>query len=260
MIQQARSINSTSLLREAELAVLVLENENQIDYFQEAIDEVVKNRKDEEVRYTGAKDLKRQLLALLNQYGEVKTANVWCRELIVDLAHINHLRKLIADALAREKIYGVVEIHLQDREINSPHIQFVGIEAERAEDIIAEIVVDLKYELSMESAKGSRKGFMPHYDIDSSARTSDLSYWLEREQRKRLIQEIESEDASAFVEQMREQRKEFLKMLDDKVDEIRQNIQEFELPNVYTSKRIYEKTTEEAIDDINERIREFRRR
>lgn len=157
MIQRARSINSTSLLREAQQAVLVLGNEEEVEYFQALINEVVANRKDPDVRYTGAKDARRELLALLNQYGEVQTANIWCRGLIVDLAHINQLRRLIASALAEKNIYGVVEIHLQDREINSPHIQFVGIKAEVAEDIIAHIVADLKYELSAEMAKGDKK-------------------------------------------------------------------------------------------------------
>lgn len=89
MLQQARSIDSTSLLREAEQAVLVLENDEDIDYFQNLLNEVVENRKNPDIRYTGAKDARRQLLALLNQYGEVKTANIWCRGLIVDLAHID---------------------------------------------------------------------------------------------------------------------------------------------------------------------------
>lgn len=261
MIQQARRETSTSLLREAEQAVLVFETDEQTYYFQTLISQIVENRKDPNVRYTGAKDARRQILALLHQYGEIETANVWCRGLIVDLAHVEHLQKLIAQALADENIYGVVEIHLQDREINSPHIQFVGIKAAQAEDIISKIVVDLKYELSVETAKGSRKGFIPQHQIDEHAKTLNLSYFLEREQRRRLIQDFKEEfkDSSDFIQKMKEKRTEFLKILDAEVDRAREKLKEFRLPNVFASKKIYEKTTEEAVNDINERIKEFRR-
>ena len=44
------------------------------------------------------------------------------------------------------------EWKLQDKEINSPHIQFVGNNANKAELIIAKVLCALKYETSLESA------------------------------------------------------------------------------------------------------------
>ncbi|MCW1538492.1 hypothetical protein OLR75_10725, partial [Campylobacter jejuni] len=58
--------------------------------------------------------------------------------------------------LLNNNIQGIVELHLQDREINSPHIQFIGTEAEKAEYIIATILVNLKYETSIENAIGKK--------------------------------------------------------------------------------------------------------
>ena len=255
MIQQQRSINSTSLLREASSCVLVLDSEENIDYFQNAIDKVVENRKDPDIRYTGAKDTRRELLSLLNQYGEVKTANVWCRGIIVDLAHINQLRRAIAEELAQKNIYGVVEVHLQDREINSPHIQFVGIRAQEAENIIANIVVNLKYELSTETAKGGE--FTPYFEENPKAHTSDLSYYLDKEQKRRLLIEKESENINEFVSYMQAKRDEFRKILNEGFDEVKETIKKpIEIKN---AKKIYEMPTSEAINDINERVRQFRR-
>ena len=51
MIQQARSINSQSLLREIEYSILLLENQEDVDYFQSRFEEVVDKRKDDDTRY-----------------------------------------------------------------------------------------------------------------------------------------------------------------------------------------------------------------
>ncbi len=68
------------------------------------------------------------------------------------LKAIDELLALLQQRLLENDIQGILELHLQDREINSPHIQFVGIKAELAERIIAQTLVDFKYEISLESA------------------------------------------------------------------------------------------------------------
>lgn len=263
MIQVARSANSQSFFRETEFCVLILEDMDTIKYFQDLIDDVVAKRKDPDVTYTGAKDLRRQMLAYLYQCGEVKTANVWCRLLIYDLFHINELRQLIADRLAAEGILGVVEIHLQDREINSPHIQFVGIKAERAEQIIAEIVFELNYERSVESALG--RGIYPHYLSNPNAQTFSLEKELEREleieMRKKLIAKIEAQDEN-FFEDMQRQRNEFVDMLNSEVNRevnrVRDEISQIQISTPRTEKPFYEKTNDEIIEYLNTRINNLR--
>ena len=256
MIQKARSIYSRSLFREAEFCILVLEDKDTIDYFQSLIDDMIDKRKDPDVTYTGAKDLRRQMLAYLNQYGEVQTANVWCRGLVVDLAHIDELRQLIADRLAAESIFGVAEIHLQDREINSPHIQFVGIEAERAEQIIAEIVVELGYERSIESSLGH--GLYPHYLSNPNAKAVSLDEELEIEMRKILIAEIEAQDENFFAD-MQRQRNEFMDMLSSDVDRVRDEISQIQISIPRAEKPFYEKTNDEVVEELNTRITNLRR-
>ena len=257
MVQAARSINSSSLFREAEYCVLILKDSESIDYFQSLIDDVVEKRKNPDVTYTGAKDLRRQMIALLNQYGEIQTANVWCRGLVYDLFHINELRQLVSERLASENIYGVFEIHPQDREINSPHIQFVGTDANRAEEIIAEIVVELQYERSMESAMGH--GHTPHYEINPSSDISYLRDKLEYEERQQIIAEIEAQDTDFFT-QMRAQRNEFMQMLNSSIDEAREEISQIKVVDLKRERVFYEKTNEEITQELEQKIKRFRRR
>lgn len=257
MVEAARSINSNSLFREAEYCVLVLKDEESVNYFQSLIDDVVEKRKDPDTTYTGAKDLKRQMLALLNQYGEVQTANVWCRGLIYDLYHINELRQFISERLASENIYGVLEIHLQDREINSPHIQFVGTQARRAEQIIAEAVVELQYERSIDSAMGH--GYLPYYQANPSAGTYFLSDELEVEEREQIIAEIEAQDADFFT-QMQSQRNEFIQMLQSSVSEAKEEITQIHITDLKRERMFYEKTDEEITQELEQKIKRFRRR
>lgn len=253
MIQQARSFNSQSLLREAEFSILVLDSDDKVEYFQRRIDEVVEKRHDPDITYTGAKDLKRELLALLHQYGEVQTANVWCRGIIVDLEHIEELRVLIAQRLAAENIYGVTEIHLQDREINSPHIQFVGINAQRAEEIIAEIVVELNYERSMQSAIGRK--YTPRYEIEPSAKIESLSEELESEKRQETIAQIESQDVE-FFDEMRIMHDDFMKI----INETKLDVQKIETVDTKHERMLYEKSTDELIQELDEKIKRIRKR
>lgn len=72
---------------------------------------------------------------------------------------------------------------MQDREINSPHIQFVGINARVAEQIIAQILVKNGYENSVESAL-SKKDFKPYYLENDKAYTAKLNDTIEYFERK----------------------------------------------------------------------------
>ena len=172
MIQKARSSDSNSLLRELEFMSLLIQDEKDRNYLLKKLNEIYKKRKEamgaSGVR-TGIKDFKELLLAYLNSKGEVETANIWARALPYDEKAIKDLILLIQNQLMKQNIEGVLEIHLQDREINSPHIQFVGNNAHKAEQIIATILVKLKYEIDMENALG-KKHFTPYYEINAEAK------------------------------------------------------------------------------------------
>lgn len=156
MIQRARNNISVSLFREAEYATIVLDNPEKEAYFEQLSVGVVRKRKNPNKLYTGAKELRTQFLATLKQLGDVQTVNVWARKLIIEPETIESLRTQIEATLRKNRIYGVAEIHLQDYEINSTHIQFVGTQAEEAERLIADIVVRLGYEDSLAAAVGKK--------------------------------------------------------------------------------------------------------
>ncbi|TEY00706.1 hypothetical protein [Campylobacter sp. US33a] len=255
MIQQARSSNSRSFLREAEDCVLILDSVENINYFQSLINNVVAKRKNNET-YTGAKEAREQLLALLKRYGEVKTANVWCRNLIVEIDKINELRNILAKKLDEKNIFGVLEIHLQDREINSPHLQFVGIKAEEAETIIAQTVVELGYEISLESAM-SKKNFIPYYEENSKARTISLSEQLSFEKQERQIKLIEN-DGVSFYEQIEIERKKFYELLNTKVGLSKSLIENTRIGKVRKDYDYYKKSTVSLKRDLKQKIENFR--
>ncbi|RAX56431.1 hypothetical protein CCZ01_09535 [Helicobacter monodelphidis] len=165
MIQSPRSHKSQSFLREAKYAVFILDQEEKENYFSQHIKKLLEKRKNGN-RFTGETSVKQQLLAALSQLGEVKTANIWARKLLVEKSAIDSLRAEIDSALRQENIFGVIEIHLQDAEINSSHIQFVGIKAHRAEEIIAEILLQNRYEDSFLSAIG--RDIKPKYEPKDS--------------------------------------------------------------------------------------------
>lgn len=171
MIQSARSPNSTSLLRELEFMTLLVQNDKDRNYFLEKLNEIY-NKRNESMgaKYikTGAKAFKVELLRYLQTKGFVETANIWARALPYDEKAINNLLLTLQNQLIKQGIEGVLEVHLQDREINSPHIQFVGNNADRAEQIIAAILVKMKYEIDMENALG-KKHFVPYYQINEKA-------------------------------------------------------------------------------------------
>lgn len=172
MIQKARSADSHSLLRELEFMSLLIQNSKDRNYLLKKLNEIYKKRNEamgaSGIR-TGIKDFKEILLAYLNAKGEVETANIWARALPYNEKAIKDLILIIQNQLMKQNIEGVLEVHLQDREINSPHIQFVGNNADKAEQIIATILVKLKYEIDMENALG-KKHFTPYYEINAEAK------------------------------------------------------------------------------------------
>lgn len=150
MIQAARSASSQSLLREAETAIFLIQDANMKAWLEVETRKVVAKRRDPEAFMTGATDLKRVLLAYLSQQGDVKTANIWCRS-ILSYEAADFLKEL-NEILKNHDLVGVVELHWQDRELNSPHIQYVGTNAEYAEVLIAEAVVARDYERNVSEA------------------------------------------------------------------------------------------------------------
>ena len=93
---------------------------------------------------------------------------MWARALSIDRKDINNLLHILQSRLLAQGIEGICEVHLQDREINSPHIQFVGTRADEAESIIAHTLVELGYESSVENAL-SKKDFRPYFKINAKA-------------------------------------------------------------------------------------------
>ncbi len=169
MLSNARSAESRSFLRELDFSLILVENNKAREYFLKKLKEVNHKRNEQNIIKTGEKDTKSELLAYLHQKGYTQTANVWARALSMDRSDINSLLKILQQRLLEENCEGVLEIHLQDREINSPHIQYVGINALKAEMIIAETLVKLKYENNIESAL-SKKDFRPYFKINAKAR------------------------------------------------------------------------------------------
>lgn len=150
MIQAARSASSQSLLREAETAIFLIQDANMKAWLEAETKKVIAKRRDPDAFMTGATDLKRVLLAYLSQQGDVKTANIWCRS-ILSYEAANFLKELNT-ILQNHNLAGVVELHWQDRELNSPHIQYVGTNAEYAEVLIAEAIVARDYERNISEA------------------------------------------------------------------------------------------------------------
>ncbi|PAF46611.1 hypothetical protein BKH41_08890 [Helicobacter sp. 12S02232-10] len=207
MIQAARGSNSDSFLREAKEAILSFNDPQVENLFSRALMSVVEKRNDPEKIYTGAKEARENILSYLEQNGVTQTANIWARKIEFERKAIDSLKTEIRNALKERKIEGVVEIHLQDREINSPHIQFVGNDAPKAEKIIAEILVKHNYEDSLESAisKGTKPAyfeleskFLPRRQILSDRLAQDERYIQEREQIQQRQQEKERQTKELF--------------------------------------------------------------
>lgn len=204
MIQNARSSTSQSFLREAETLQLLINDERIEAFFKDKLKSVIEKRRDPEATLTGAKALRDDLLAYLEQKGDVKTANLWARK--IKFLKADELLANVRNILSANGIEGVVELHLQDREINSPHIQFVGNNVEYAEELIANEILRMGFEDSFESCV-SRK-VAPAYYEDKSIRV------IKYDDRKR---EIEADErATKLYNDRKEQFKEYLNSLEDK--------------------------------------------
>lgn len=174
MLQSARKPHSKSLLRDLEYSLVLIENNKDRQYFLQELKEVYQKQKEQPLKHSGAKKLKSELLYYLKQQDSIQTANIWARNLTMDKAEIKQLLEILQYKLSYNKIQGILELHLQDREINSPHFQFVGNQAEQAEQIIAQTLVQMNYELNMENAL-SKKNYKPYYTENEQASTNTLN-------------------------------------------------------------------------------------
>lgn len=223
MLQRARSSKSKSFLREIVDALVLIENKKIKEYFLKKMQEVSLKREDTNTLFTGEKALKSEFLAYLKQLGYVRTANVWARGIPMDRKAIDELLFLLQQRLFKKSIQGVLELHLQDRNINSPHFQFVGIRCEEAESIIAYTLVELSYETSMQSAL-SKKNFVPYYEENPQERVQDLETSLEYYRKKRQEKE---QDFNKFDEIV-EETKALLRQLDEILKETKTLLRQFE--------------------------------
>lgn len=223
MLSKARSSNSSSLLREMEDALVLIKNDEDREYFLNKILDTFTKKNNPDIFHTGEKDLKTELLAYFKQKAYVRTANIWARNIPMDREAINELLALLQQRLLENNIQGILELHLQDREINSPHIQFVGIKAELAERIIAQVLVDFKYEISLESALG-KKDFIPYYEQNSKARVQELETMLEYKERKKKQEKIIDEKE---IDELMQKFDLELKNLEKTLNKIKSNRQNF---------------------------------
>ena len=201
MLQSARSAESKSFLREIEDALVLIKDEKAKEYFLKQMREVFTKRNDPNTLFTGERNLKAEFLAYLKQKGFVQTANIWARNIIVEQEAIDNLLRLLQQRLLERDIEGILEIHLQDREINSPHIQFVGIKCEEAESIIAHTLVELKYETSIESAL-SKKHFTPYFESNPKARVQDLNTMIDYNQKQKEQKERREFEFDEEIEEL----------------------------------------------------------
>lgn len=258
MIQAARSSTSQSLLRELETAQLLINDGNIENFFNDRAKEVIEKRRNPEATLTGAKSLRDDLLAYLEQQGEVKTANVWCRK--IKFLHADELLKNIKTTLAKNGIQGVVELHLQDREINSPHIQFVGNNVNMAEELIANEILKMNFEDSFESAVSRMTA--PAYLEDKGIRV--LSY----DDRKRDIETVEifQKEQNEREQQFREKinslhkkRDDFLSILGMKKDEVMEKIKDIKQDYSTRRENILNNSTDELLEQWKQRLNSRRK-
>ena len=232
MLQAPRSSDSKSFLRELQTALALIENEKDRNYFLEKFQEVFDKRKDKNTLFTGEKALKAELLVYLKQFDVIRTANVWPRNIPMDRKAIDEFLIVLQQRLLNKNIQGILELHLQDREINSPHIQFVGIKAQEAEIIIAQTLVDFKYELNMESALG-KKDFTPYYEYNTKAKTQSLEDALDYEEKRKEIQEedksleemdIRIQELKDLLEKIKSYKKTFTTRLETNIQNYKERL------------------------------------
>lgn len=258
MIQPARSSTSQSLLRELETAQLLINDVNVENFFKDRAKEVIEKRRNPEATLTGAKSLRDDLLAYLEQQGTVKTANVWCRK--IKFLHADELLSNIKEILGQFGIQGVVELHLQDREINSPHIQFVGNDVALAEQIIAREVVRMNFEDSFESAvsRNSLPDFLEDKGIrvlsyDDRKRDIETVEAFQKEQNEREIQFREK------INSIHKKRDDFLSILGMKKDEVMEKIKEIKHDYSAIRENILNNSTDELLEQWKQRLNSRRK-
>lgn len=215
MIQRARSATSNSLLRELEESVMNIADENVKAFFDRQIQEVIENRRDPDKTITGATELKRNLLAYLEQQGDIHTVNIWIRSF--KMAQYDSLKTALETEVKSLGAEGVLEIHLQDREINSPHLQFVGTKAKEVERALAELVVKIGLETSVEEAMSTTSAPFYQYADPKLLQTKDLAVEI---QTHRHFEEIEAtmkavrEEIKVYVDRISEKRNDFRSMME----------------------------------------------
>lgn len=189
MIQKARGEDSQSLLREIAYSCLVLPTETQAErnsdiYFLRQLSKVLKAQRAKQEGTlssgckTGAKKVRIELLEHLRQIASkqdsrVQTANIYCRFFKFTEDNLIKFMLEVKDILRKNGCFGFAEIHPQDRELLSPHIQYVGTKADVAEALIADWLVKNGFEISIESAigkAGEKRGYelLASGEIDSS--------------------------------------------------------------------------------------------
>ncbi|WP_258864964.1 hypothetical protein [Helicobacter sp. MIT 14-3879] len=225
MLQNARKAESRSFLRELEFSLVLIQNINAREYFLKNLSEVNVKRNDPNITKTGERDIKSELLAYLSQRGYTQTANIWARALSMDRKAINKLLEILQVRLLKEGIEGILEIHLQDREINSPHIQFVGLQADKAESIIAHTLVELQYETSVENAL-SKKEFRPYYKINPKARypkhsdlQENIEYYKAKKEQESSKEELDK-FISEFYNELRNLKGRLKKLREKKIEQV----------------------------------------
>ena len=189
MIQKARGEDSQSLLREIAYSCLVLPTGTQAErdsdiYFLRQLSKVLKAQRAKQEGTlssgckTGAKKVRIELLEHLRQIASkqdsrVQTANIYCRFFKFTEDNLIKFMLEVKDILRKNGCFGFAEIHPQDRELLSPHIQYVGTNADKAEALIADWLVKNGFEISIESAigqAGEKRGYelLASGEIDSN--------------------------------------------------------------------------------------------
>ena len=259
MIRKARGEDSQSLLREIAYSCLVLPTGTQAErdldiYFLRQLSEVLKAQRAKQEGTlssgckTGAKKVRIELLEHLRQIAlaqgsNVGTANIYCRFFKFTEDNLIKFLLEVKDILRKNGCFGFAEIHPQDREILSPHIQYVGTNADKAEALIADWLVKNGFEISIESAigkAGEKRGYelLASGEIDSS----DLvvmslegamakQEWRDREE---AIREQERTEKQAEEAQRKALEEEVLKELEPLFAKNRARIETFkqELSNI----------------------------
>lgn len=239
MIQKARGEDSQSLLREIAYSCLVLPTGTQAErdsdiYFLRQLSKVLKAQRAKQEGTlssgckTGAKKVRIELLEYLRQIAlkqgsRVQTANIYCRFFKFTEDNLIKFMLEVKDILRKNGCFGFAEIHPQDRELLSPHIQYVGTNADKAEALIANWLVKNGFEISIESAigkAGEKRGYelLASGEIDSS----DLyvmslegavakQEWQDREE---AIRELEQKELEQKEQERKALEEEVLKELE----------------------------------------------